>query len=58
MIHILLFVLSFYLMIIPKTLASFLHRYLKAEDTVLGIPIVLEANLNGYTITGHLGFRF
>ncbi len=30
----------------------------KAKDTFLGVPVTLEANLNGYTITGNLGFRF
>lgn len=30
----------------------------KISDTVLGVPIELEGDLNGYTITGNLGFRF
>jgi outer membrane protein W len=30
----------------------------KAEDSIFGIPIVIKTNLDGYTITGHIGFRF
>jgi len=30
----------------------------KVMDTVLGIPVSLEANLNGYIVTGNIGFRF